>query len=144
MLRRRTLPTHIGSNAVRVTTDACLSEIRWETDSVPRASIELATHGCLCHLSRQRELRPPQPTLREIVQGARPARAFLRVDPGLLDHERLPEARGDALDLLVGVRLRGADGHRVREPLRVLLQIERKWHAARHILPDDRDAATPP
>src|SRR5207245_4975585 len=57
--------------------------------------------------------------LREIVQSARPTRALLRVDPRLLDHERLPEARRDAPDLVVGVWLRLTDGHRDRKSTRL-------------------------
>src|SRR5207249_1968475 len=78
--------------------------------------------------------------LPETVQGARPPRSLLHVDPRLLDNERLPKARRDALDLVVGVWLRLADGHRIRETLGVLLEVEREGHAARHVLRDHGDA----
>src|SRR5205814_7906514 len=80
--------------------------------------------------------------LPKIVQRTCAACALLRVDPRLLDHERLPEARSDPLDLVVGVRLGIADGHRVRETLRVFFQVERQGHAARDVLGDHRDAVT--
>ena len=55
--------------------------------------------------------------LAEIVGDVRPRSPALRVDPRLLDHERLPEARHDALDLVVGVWPRIADAHRIGQPL---------------------------
>src|SRR5207237_7117419 len=76
----------------------------------------------------------------EVIEGAGSPRALLRVDPGLLDDERLPETRGDPLDLVVGVGLRVADGHGVRQTLRVLLEVERQRDAGRHVVGDDSDA----
>src|SRR2546427_10102999 len=79
-----------------------------------RGSIQAATHGSSGPQALPAPRRRTTPQLGEIVQSARPTRALLRVDPRLLDDERLPQARGDAFDLIVGVGLRVADSNRVR------------------------------
>src|SRR6266542_6004714 len=75
----------------------------------------------------------------EAVEGAGATRAFQRVDPRLLGHERLPEALCDPSDLVRGERSRLADRHRVGEPPRVLLEVERQHDAARDIGGDHGD-----
>src|SRR5260221_12386715 len=75
--------------------------------------------------------RVTRPTLArpQIVQCSGAPCPLLRVDPGLLDHERLPQALGHAADLIVGERLRLAGRHRVGQPLRVLLELQRQGDA---------------
>src|SRR5438105_14172756 len=70
----------------------------------------------------------------QVLQRAGAARALLGVDPGLLDDERLPQARGHTLDLVVRGRLRLADRQRECQPLRALLEVERERYAARHVV----------